>query len=262
MAPGDHPHPAPAHQTVMLGAGAAAFPLISGAARCRQGDANIQPHQHLQGAIFGQQWDNHPPSWQWDSSRETQVGMPRLPSASLGAEPGSAFLEVAPRWGARVTVLPPVPPLRQSHCTSQLHRAGAATSQASTGRQKHLWALAPHKSPIICPAPRSHDKANALLYLSWLFFPTLPLLHGCQQELTYARLSPCQPCCPQPAGGHLHQGPGTAAGDANKALSAPALPGLPVRQAAGSVTQNPALLSSVPAAPGSTQCIPVSPALG
>lgn len=162
----------------------------------------------------------------------------------------------------RVTVLPPVPPLRQSHCTSQLHRAGAATSQASTGRQKHLWALAPHKSPIICPAPRSHDKANALLYLSWLFFPTLPLLHGCQQELTYARLSPCQPCCPQPAGGHLHQGPGTAAGDANKALSAPALPGLPVRQAAGSVTQNPALLSLVPAAPGSTQCIPVSPALG
>lgn len=100
MAPGDHPHPAPAHHTIMLGAGAAAFPLISGAARCRQGDANVQPHQHLQGAIFGQQWDNHPPSWQWDSSRETQVGMPRLPSASLGAEPGSAFLEVAPRWGA------------------------------------------------------------------------------------------------------------------------------------------------------------------
>lgn len=174
MAPGDHPHPAPAHHTVMLGAGAAAFPLISGAARCRQGDANIQPHQHLQGAIFGQQWDNHPPSWQWDSSRETQVGMPRLPSASLGAEPGSAFLEVAPRWGARVTVLPPVPPLRQSHCTSQLHRAGAATSQASTGRQKHLWALAPHKPPIIHPARRSHDKANALLCLPRLFFQPCP----------------------------------------------------------------------------------------
>lgn len=51
-----------------------------------------------------------------------------------------------------------------------------------------------------------------------------------------------------------------AAGDANKALSPPALPGLPLGQAADSITQNPALLSSVPAAPGSIQCIPVSPA--